>query len=244
MLLFLGAWLAAVWTLPLLGNPGWILAFGLVYAVLAGPAFGGSDVIEGCEEYSLALPPTRSERYAARLIVGGGCLVLFSLLDLLALGFDLSQALTQFYLDMGLLRPKTALRPYLLFGLVVAFPLAVFAFGFALAANARSRGVAMTAWFWGGVATLLLLRLGLLSEFRQWNTWTGYVSVPTLTGAAGVVLWFGHRRFCAKEIGPSTRPMVLPELWWLWAILACLALALAGFLLSSLSGELLRMLRP
>src|SRR5215831_3997293 len=63
LLFFLAAWLACVWVLPLYGNPAWILLFGTFYAILAGPIYGGSDTLEGVEEFTLALPPTRRQRY-------------------------------------------------------------------------------------------------------------------------------------------------------------------------------------
>ena len=43
LLFFLAAWLLCVWVTPLFVHPGWILLFGLLYAVIAGPAHGGSD---------------------------------------------------------------------------------------------------------------------------------------------------------------------------------------------------------
>src|SRR6476646_7921927 len=100
LLLFcLAAWLACVWVLPLYASPAWILVFGPCFALIAGPVFGGNDISEGCEEFTLSLPPTRSERYLSRLIVGGGALLLFTAMDLSALGLDLSQVLARLYVS-------------------------------------------------------------------------------------------------------------------------------------------------
>jgi len=55
LLFFLAAWLACVWVLPLYANPAWILLFGALYALVAGPIYGGSDTIDGCEEFTFAL---------------------------------------------------------------------------------------------------------------------------------------------------------------------------------------------
>src|SRR5207249_12210622 len=136
LLFFLAAWLACVWVLPLYANPAWILLFGGLYALVAGPIYGGSDTIEGCEEFAFALPPTRGERYLARLAVGGGTLLLFTALDLLALGLDLPQILAKLYVDTGLIRPRPVFESGLLHGLMVALPFAVFAFSFVLLAIA------------------------------------------------------------------------------------------------------------
>src|ERR1051325_5659325 len=66
LLIFLAVWLVAVWTLPLFTHPGWVLILGALYAIMAGPIYGGGDVLEGCEEFTFALPPTRAERYFSR----------------------------------------------------------------------------------------------------------------------------------------------------------------------------------
>src|SRR6516162_8369555 len=55
---FLVLWLAAVWILPLVTHSGWILFIAAIYALVAGPAYGGGDTIEGCEEFSFSLPAT------------------------------------------------------------------------------------------------------------------------------------------------------------------------------------------
>src|SRR5437867_2192435 len=81
LLSFLVLWLLCVWVMPVLAHPGFILLLGGVYALLAGSIYGGQDVVHGCEEFSFSLPATRSERYLARLAVGGGTLLFFTVLD-------------------------------------------------------------------------------------------------------------------------------------------------------------------
>src|SRR5882724_1584046 len=126
LLLFsLGSWLACVWVLPLYANAAWILLFGGLYALVAGPIYGGSDTIEGCEEFTFALPPTRGERYLSRLAMGGGTVLLFTALDLLALGLDLPQVLAKLYVDTGLIRPRPVFKSGLLYGLVLALPVVI-----------------------------------------------------------------------------------------------------------------------
>src|ERR1043166_5298214 len=85
LLFFLAAWIVCTWVMPLYAHPAFILFFGVVFAIIAGPAYGGSDTAEGSEEFTFALPPTRSERYLARLTVGGSALLLFTAMDILAL---------------------------------------------------------------------------------------------------------------------------------------------------------------
>ena len=240
LLIFLSAWLVGVWGLPLFAHPGWLLLLGVIYAFLAGPAYGGGDVLEGCEEFSFALPATRSERFLARLMVGGGTLLLFTIMDLLALGLDLSQALTRFYLDTGLIKPLQISKPGLLYGLVLAFPFAIFSFSFACAVLARSRAMVFTAWFWGGLGALALLRAGMQFEEWVWKTMNGYFTGPLLLVFGAGILLVAHRAYRRKEVGVSPAPIQVPVHWWLWVILFVIGLALALLLVTSLVRNLPR----
>jgi len=236
-------WLAAVWILPLADNPAWILAFGLIYALIAGPAVGGHDILEGCEEYALALPPSRTERFWIRFALGGGLLIVFTCLDLLALGLDLSQAVARLYVDAGLLRPADVLEPRLLLGLVIAFPFACFGLTFALAANAPTRSLVLTSSFWSVLACLLILRMGLFYEYWHWGGWMGYVTTPALILAGLSALWIGCRFYRSKELALGAKPIVLPTHWWIWTLLVLAGAGLCLFLVRSLLDEFVRILR-
>jgi hypothetical protein len=242
LLSFLVLWLACVWVLPAFAHPGWILLIGIVYAFLAGPLYGGGDVIEGCEEFTFSLPATRSERYWARLTVGGGALLLFTALDLLSLGLDLSPALARLYIRTGLIQPLPVLKSGWLYGLVLAVPFAVFSFSFSLSAVAHSRFLIFTAWLWGGLCALGILYLGLLYEDGAWNEMNGFFSCPFLIILGSSVLWIGHRLYRQKEIGAYTAPITLPNGWWLWGILLILGFALALLLISALAKQYPRFL--
>ena len=235
LLFFLAAWLACVWVLPLYANPAWILLFGALFALVAGPIYGGSDTIDGCEEFTFALPPTRGERYRARMAVGGGTLLLFTALDLLALGLDLPQILAKLYVDTGLIRPRPVFESGLLPGLMVALPFAVFAFSFVLSAIAHSRALVLTAWFWAALLALAALQLGFWYEELVWDKLNGFLSCPLLALLATTVLWGGHRAYARKQIGHHTAPITLPARWWLWIILFLAGVLLALSLASSLA---------
>jgi hypothetical protein len=244
LLAFIVGWLLAVWCLPLFTNPGWILAYGALYALIAGPAFAGGDIIDGAEEFAFALPPTRSERYIARLVIAGGMLLIFTLLDFLTLGLDLSQAIVRLYLDTGLIRPVEILRPRLLYGLVFAFPFSVFGLAFSLAANARGRTLVFTSWCWAGLAGLVVLKLGMLYESWSWGAWVGAIACAGLVTLGAAALWIGYRFFCRKEIVHATRPFALPSYWWLWLCLILAGIGLALFLVDSLWHELVKITKP
>ncbi len=179
----------------------------------------------------------------ARLAVSGGMLLVFTTLDLLALGLDLSQAIARLYIDTGLGAAANPVRPRMLYGLILAFPLAVFGFSFALSANARSRASVLTSWFWGGLCALVVLRLSLLHEFSTSHRWTGQTSCAALGISAVLALWVGLKLFEFKEVVQPSKPIAIPPNWWAWVLLTLVCIALGGFLLSSLSNEFFRMLR-
>lgn len=235
LLVFLAVWLAGVWVLPLFTHAGWILLLGIVYALLAGPVYGGGDVLEGCEEFSFALPATRSERYFARLGVGLGTFCFLTAIDMLALGLDLPHILARLYIDTGILKPMPVLNMDLLYGLVAALPFAAFAFSFAIASSAHSRLLVLTSWFWATLLALILLQCGFWYEEFLFETITGYFACPLLLAGGIAGLGLGHYLYTRKEVAQPSLPLILPARWWLWIILFLAGLSLALFLLSSLA---------
>ena len=235
LLCFIVAWLSTVWSLPLFAHPGWILLVAAFYALCAGPAYGGGDVVEGCEEFSFALPATRGQRYLARLVVGGGSLLLFTGMDFLALGLDLSQALARLYLDTGLVRPVQVSRPGWLSALVFALPWAVFCLSFALAACTHSRTQVFMSWFWASLGALVVLRAGLQYEQLVQGRMTCQIAVPLLMLVGGLALVAGYFRYCRKEIGPASSPIQLPGFWWMWTILFLVGAGAGLFLIAWLA---------
>jgi hypothetical protein len=244
LLAFLVFWLAAVWLLPLFAHSGWILFIAVAYALIAGPVYGGGDTIEGCEEFAFSLPATRAERYLVRLAVGGGALLLFTLLDLLALGLDLPQFLARLYLDTGLIKPLPVLKPRLLYGLVLAFPFSVFAFSFALSAASHSRMLIVTAWFWSALSAMTLLHLAFRYEEYVWNELNGFCSAPLLVLLGAVTLWAGYRAYIVKEIGHHHHPLTLPPRFWLWLLLLAIGIGLACLLVPLLARQYPSLLAP
>lgn len=224
-------WLAAVWILPLVAHPLWLLGYGLLFAVIAGPAFGGSDVIHGCEEFAFGSSIPRGDRYLARLLVGGGSLLAISVMDVLALEGNLSDVLLGIFVTSGWPAVQIG-QPLLLYGLVLAVPFTVFAIGFALSALASSRSFAMTSWLWGIFGALILLRGTFQLEELQSTRISGRFSVPSLVGVASAVLWVGYRFYRRKEAVSSTSSsLLMPASWWI-GIAAILA-AIAGIALLS-----------
>lgn len=235
LLFFIGLWLACVWVIPLFAGSGWILLLGGLYSLIAGPVYGGGDTIDACEEFTFALPPKRQQRYLARLVVGGGTLLLLTALDLLALGLDLPQILASIYVNTGLVRPGPILKSGLLYGLVLALPLAVFAMSFALAAGTHSRMLVFTSSFWAAVVALSVLQLGFWYEDFAWDNLNGFFACPLLLVLSVAALFGGYRAYARKEIGHHSVPFAVPPLWWLWISLLAAGLLFALFLAASLA---------
>ena len=226
LLVFAFVWLASVWMLPLILHPLWTLSMGILVAVVAGPAFGGADVIHGCEEFVFAGATTRGHRYLARLVVGGGTVLLFSALSVASLEGNLSDVLLRLVLATGS-APAQVSRPEMLYALVFAVPLATFSLGFALAALAHSRLVVLTSWLWAALGALALLRGGLQLEELKWDTLNGRFALPLLVLVSAMTLWVGGRFYRRKEAGSGNVPLRVPPSFWGWVaglIIAALGL--------------------
>jgi hypothetical protein len=234
LLIFLAVWLLSVWTLPLFTHPGWILILGGLYALMAGPMYGGADILEGCEEFTFALPPTRAERFFSRLIVGLGTLLFLCFMNVVALGLDLPQILARLYVQTGIIKPLPVIKPGLLYGLIVALPVTVFAIAFTISIVTHSRILILMSWFWAGVGALAALQIGFWYENLVWDTLNGYFACPLLIAVSGSVLGYGYYSFRQKEVGKATIPITLPGHWWIWTILFAIGMGLALALVTSL----------
>jgi len=221
---FLAAWLIGAWVLLIFFHPGWILGFGALCGLVLGTALGGGDAAEGSEEFSFALPPTRKTRYLTRLTFGGVVVVLLSGLGLLAIGYDLPQALWGLVVDSGFTEPFEPCRPRCVYGLGFAVPVACYAFTFAIAAAARSRGTAFIAWLWGAAATGGFVLVGLLCEHLLWEEFNGYASVPLLLAVAAAVLLVGYLSYVRKEGITRPAPIAAGGWGWAWVLVVIVAL--------------------
>ena len=225
---FLVGWLAMVWLLPLFAHPLWILGYGLLVAIVAGPSFGGADVLQGSEEFAFAWPIRRRDRFLARLLVGGGSLLILSAMGVLALEGNLSDVLLRVFVTSGLPAVQIG-QPILLYGLVLVVPFNVFAFGFALSALSRSRSLALMSWLWGVLGALIILRGTVQLEEMRFDRLNGYFSVPALAMVSAGVLWVGSRFYGRKEAVIDAGPLRVPPGWWV--ALMAIGIAITGIAL-------------
>ena len=241
LLFFLVAWIAAVWLLPLVVHPLWILMLGVGYALVAGPAFGGADVGASCEEFSFALPVPRGQRFIARLLMAGGGLLLLTVANVFALNANLADILVRAFLDGGLTGFELR-QPELLYGLVFAFPFTMFALGFSVAALATGRTVVFTAWVWGALGALAILRVAAMAEETLWDRLNGRLIVSSLLLVAGATLLLTGHLYARKEAGPGGVPLRMPPSWWGGLALLLLAVGAVALLLIWLATNIGRLL--
>lgn len=238
LVVFIWGWLSAIWLLPLVTHPLWVLVVGVLFALVAGPAFGGSDVIHGCEEFTFTLPATRDHRFIARLGVGGGGLLVLTAITVVSLDANLSDILLRIFLDSGLGGVEFR-RPELLYGLLFAFPFAIFAIGFSVSAVTTRRTVAFTSWVWGALGALSLLRGGTYVEELMWDRLTGRLTVPALLISGLAILVLARFLYQRKEAGASGNPLRMPLSWWggmgLVALAGLAIAALIGWLMANVS---------
>jgi len=221
----LAIWLVCAWVLLIFFHPGFILGLGTLFAFVAGTTFGGAESSEGSEEFSFSLPPTRGERFLARMALGGGFLAIFLLLGNLTIALDLPQILWSLFVNSGFTEPFPPCRPRFLYVLAIALPLCVFAFSFAIAATAESSGLVSMGWLLGGLGAAAIMGLGFLLEWWLWEELNGYVACPALFALGALGLQTGYFAYGRKEGISRPAPLVRPTRWWFWILL------LAGLLL-------------
>lgn len=232
ILIFLVGWLLGIWLLSLMVNAVWIIVLGVIYSYFAGVLFGGSDVIQGIEEFSLSLPPTRSQRYVARLIVGGGSVLLINTMSLVFLGSDLPQFIAGVTIQTGLAHDVSREGLYPFYGLLYGIPIVSFSICFVLSMLGRSRMIVMVSWVWGALVAIFLLHFGIYYEEAVLGEFTGRVSIPLLLLVSFGILVLGFRFFQSKQPGESGPPIAMPARWWLWVVLMILGV-LGGTLATS-----------
>ena len=235
LLVFLVLWLLGAWMIPFVAHPGWILAIGLGYALLAGPAYGGTDAIEGCEEFTLSLPATRSERYLARMSLGIGTLATFVGLDFIVLGLDWTATIHRVFINAGIMEASPDLKPGLLYGLAIGLPFFIFSFSYSLSSVARNRFLILSSWFWSVLLALCVLYGGLKYEEIMWQEPTGYFCTSLFFIGGIASLWTGFRLYQQKEVGHYGSPISLPQWWWAWLLSILIGVAIAAILVSSIA---------
>jgi len=193
------AWLVGGWVLMIFYHPGWIIGAGVLYAMIAGRAFGGGDTIAGTEEFTASLPPLRGQQYLARLVLACGTTLAFTGLGALAIAFDLPQHLWGLVVESGFAEPFPPCDPPWLYGLAVGAPFLTLALTFGMAATAKSRGLAVGAAIVGVLGAGALIWIALGAEYLIWGRQPGLIVVPAPLAIGVMALLYGYGRYIRKE---------------------------------------------
>jgi hypothetical protein len=213
---FWATWLACGPVLMLFHHPAWIFALGLLYAILAGPAFAGMDAAEGSEEFAFSLPPTRGEVYLARLALSGGNLVLLLAVALLNMKLGLAQLVWSLVVQSGFTEPFPAANGNW-YAFAIAAPLSLFALSFAIAALQNSRATVGASWILAALIAAAVAAGGLLCEWLLWQRVVSGISCPLLLALSAGGLFLGYRLYLGKE-GVSRPAPVGGSRGWGWVL--------------------------
>ncbi|MFH1730117.1 MAG: hypothetical protein ABIF82_00520 [Planctomycetota bacterium] len=193
------AWIVGGWVLMLFFHPGWIIGFGVLYAMIAGQSFGGGDTLAGTEEFTISLPPTRRHQYVARLILACGTTLAFTAFGTLAIAFDLPQRVWGLVVESGFTEPFPPCDPPWLYGLAIGAPFLTLALTFGIAATAKTRGTAIAAAFVGLVGVFAEVWIAYGAEHLLWGRETGLITVTAPLAIGVMVLLYGYGRYLRKE---------------------------------------------
>ena len=195
-------WVLAAWVLVLLFHPGFILAMGMIYAMLAGMMFGGTETLWGTEELALSLPPTRGQRYRAGMLMAVGTTMGLTVAGAVTIALDLPQRAWGLVVESGMTQPFPACEHRALYLLAVAAPLAQVAVTFALASIARSRALVLASWFLGLLAVAVVFAVGYLAERLAYGPIHLYATAVLLAAAGVMALLGGYKTYVRKEAIP------------------------------------------
>lgn len=228
----LSAYLVLGWVLEIFFHPGFVLGFGAIVAMYAGVAFGGGDAAEGSEEFAFALPPTRGERYVARLAFGGAAVGTFVTVGLISVALDLPQLVWGIFVNSGFTEPFPETRPGFIYALAFAIPAAAYAATFAVASIAQTRGTVSVSWILGGIGAAAVMGAGFIAEWLLLEELNGYVSTPLLLAATALAAQGGYYAYTRKEGVSRPAPMAGGgSRWWLWIVVAAVVFFFLSVLL-------------
>jgi len=202
---FLAIWLIGLWILPIASDVIAILVFGAVYALVLGVWIGGSDVLDGSEEFALALPPTRDERYWTRFLFGAMPLLAMTSAGAAAIALDLPQRLWGTIVESGFTEPYRPPLTAWWYLFAIAGSMGLFCLAFALASLARTpKGVMQIGWVKMGLFVAVLLSLSVYRQMKvPESAALGGLSVFTLVTAPLLAL-AGLHAYRRKEAGWET----------------------------------------
>lgn len=192
-------WVIGLWVLVLFNHPAWLLAVGMLHAIVVSSAQAGRDVLDGTEEFSFSQPPGRGPLYQARLAIGLVFLLINGVVGGVAIAVDLPQRVWSLVFSGGLTESFGAPSEFFWYGMAVLVPLAAHGVTFALAANAGSRAGVNASWMGGAIAAASLALVGAALENLLWQAPNGVLGCPALLAVGVLVPLVGHQAYLRKE---------------------------------------------
>lgn len=220
-------WLTLLFAMPVGLHPGLVAALGVLHAAIIATAMAGADVDLGIEAFTFALPPTRRQRWLARLALAGGSVLTAVALGMATVAWGWSQALWSLVVDSGLTTPDPVHAPaWYLVG--AACPLAIFSVTFTLASLAPSREWARAGWIMALLACGLPLIVSTVTVSpRQWPGLG--LALTTLALPALAALWWSWRAYPLKTAVMSGETRRGGH-WWIWPLVILLLVLLLGLM--------------
>ena len=197
---FLSIWVAAQFVLQIFFHPGFILAYGSIYALLIGAKSGGNEVTDGAEEFSFSLAVPRSARYKCKYIYGLKPLLLILVLSLLTIYFNLSQIVWGLFVESGLNNPYSEKKAEL-FWYILAFlvPICLHTTIFSFSICTYGRSHLNRSLFAGilicGFAVIVIAIIYNYCDIIITNILTVLILVPVITSS----IWISFKSYCYKE---------------------------------------------
>ncbi|MCC5849211.1 MAG: hypothetical protein JJU29_14080 [Verrucomicrobia bacterium] len=203
---FVYTWLLCIWVLQLFYHPGFLLGFGILYALVIGLWLGNASRQEEGEEMLFSLPPTRGQIFWVQAALGGLPLLLLNILGVWALRVEAPQFLWGLFVSSGFTEPFPVKDDTLLWPWSVGIPTLLFAGLYGFSAQTINRSGALLALILGAIVTAAITLGGLALENALWEQPRGDLSAALMFASAALILWGCGRRFQQKEghPGPAT----------------------------------------
>lgn len=198
---FLSTWIAAEFVLQVFHHPGFILGFGVLYAVVIGAKAGGNEATDGAEEFSFSLAPSRSLRYKVKYLYGLKPLLLLLSLGLVTIYFDLSQRLWSLFVESGLNNSYSIYGKTEIFWYLLSFflPLTVYTVVFGMAIITKSRNSVNGSVFGALIICgLLVVSIAILYN-KVGSLSTNILSVSVLIFTIILSIYFTYTIYRVKE---------------------------------------------
>ena len=198
------SWILLFPLLQIFRDP-WGLAFaGGIFALLAGQALGGGEVIEGSEEFFLSLPLPKKTLFWIKYLTGFLPLSILLLLGLACFQWNLPQKIWSIFVETGFTEPYPRPKAIEIFG-ALAIPFSLYTLVFVSGALLKTPSHARNALAVGLVTAGVLALGGAFMEYLGNGYGTGWGALISLGFPIPAILIIGSRAYARKELDQDRR---------------------------------------